>query len=94
MALGIGIALLGAWLGSLPPLFFVHRPLHEFPTGILAGLLVRFVATLGVALGIWALDIVAGAAFLIWVGMGQIVILAVDTIGMIRLARSLSGGAS
>ena len=91
MLLGIGIALIGGWLGSLPPFFFLNRSAREFPTGILGGLFVRFVSTLGIALGIWALDVVPRAPLLIWVGIGQVVILAVDTIGTVRLARSVTG---
>jgi hypothetical protein len=91
MLVGLGIALVGAWVGSLPPFFFLHRSVREFPAGILAGLLVRFVGTMGMALGFWTLDIVPHVPLLIWVGVGQIVILAVDTIGMVRLARDFAG---
>lgn len=91
MALGIGIALVGGWVGSAPPCFFIRRPVREFPSGILAGLFIRFVGTLGIALGVWALDVVPHAPLLIWVGLGQMVILAVDTIGIVRLARDVAG---
>ena len=91
MGLGIGIALLGAWLGSLVPFFFLHRPLREFPLGILAGLGVRFAATLGLAVGVNALHAVPEQPLLIWVGIGQVVILAADMIGLLRVARQVAG---
>lgn len=92
MALGIAVALLGGWAGSVPPLALLRRSAREFAAGTLGGLLVRFVGTLGIALGVWALDVVPHVPLLIWVAIAQFVILTVDTIGLIRLGRQVTRG--
>lgn len=92
MMLGLSVAVLGAWLGSAVPFYFVRRPLEQFSAGLLAGLGVRFGFTLGLALAVRSLEIVPAEPLLLWVGIGQVVILGVDVFGLVRLSHRVAGG--
>ncbi len=87
MLLGIGIALVGAWAGSLATCLYFAKPPAQHPIGILAGLVVRFVVTIGLTVAAWAADAFDNNPLLIWVGLAQLVILGVDVTGMAGFLR-------
>ncbi|MEW6250191.1 MAG: hypothetical protein AB1716_06060 [Planctomycetota bacterium] len=89
---GISIALVGSWAGSLPTALYLVRPPRQHPTGILAGLAVRFVVTIGLALGAWLTGIWPERPLLIWVGIAQFVLLAVDVLGLTALLKRAAKG--
>lgn len=90
MFIGIGVALLGAWIGSLMPVLFISTNPRVFLNGILLGLLARFGVTLALALVFRALGIAPAKPLLLWAGIGQVVILATDTVALLRLVRRLT----
>lgn len=82
MIAALAICVIGGWCGLLSTLSYVNKLPQEFPNGVMLGLSVRFAVTLGLAVA----AILAGkfhtTPLLIWVGTGQLVILAVDVIGL------------
>jgi hypothetical protein len=82
MLAGIGISLIGAWAGAAPTIAFLRRPPREHSTGILAGLGVRFAVTLGLAVALVVTGAFSNVPLLLWVGVAQLVILAVDVLGL------------
>jgi len=87
MFVGIGISLIGAWVGVTPTIAYLGKPAREHPTGILAGLGVRFAVTLGLALAAALTDMFARLPLLWWVGISQFVILGVDVFGLVGLLK-------
>jgi len=90
MFIGIGAALLGAWIGSLIPVLFISTDPRVFLNGILLGLAARFGISLGAALLLRALDVAPASPLLLWVGIGQVALLATDTVTLLRLVRNLT----
>jgi hypothetical protein len=90
MLVGIAVALVGAWIGSLIPILFIRPDPRVFLNGLLIGLGARFVITLALALLLRAMGVGPAKPLLLWVGIGQVVILATDTVGLLRLVRRLS----
>ena len=87
MLLGVTVALLGAWAGSLPTVLYLRKAPQEHPTGILAGLGVRFGVTMALALAVWLSDAVTPRPLILWIGIAQFVILGVDVTGLIALLK-------
>ena len=87
MFVALAICVLGGWCGLLPTLLYLDRPPREIPNGVMLGLAVRFVVTLGLALAATLTRAFATAPLLIWVGTAQLVILMVDVIGLVRLLK-------
>jgi len=87
MLVGIGIALVGGWAGSLPTVAYLPRQPREHANGILIGLAARFGVTLGLAVGAWLTGVFPKAPLLLWVGIGQLAILAVDVPGLVVLLK-------
>ena len=87
MLVGIGISLLGGWAGSLPTVAYLPRKPREHANGILLGLAARFAVTLGLAVAAWLTGVFPKAPLLLWVGIGQLVILAVDVPGLVALLK-------
>jgi CHASE2 domain-containing sensor protein len=83
MLAGIGIALVGGWAGSLPTVAYLPRKPREHAIGILIGLATRFGVTLGLAVAAWLTGVFPKTPLLLWVGIGQLVILAVDVPGLV-----------
>jgi hypothetical protein len=90
MLIGIGAALVGAWAGSLMPVLFISRDPRVFFNGILLNLGVRFFGTIALALLLRAMGVGPVKPFLLWVGIGQVVLLASDMIMLLRLVRELT----
>jgi hypothetical protein len=92
LVIGMGVALVGAWLGSLMPALFISPDPRVFLNGLLLGLGVRFAVTLALALLLRALDVAPEKPLLLWVGLGQVVLLGSDSVAQVRLARRLTWG--
>lgn len=90
MLVGIGVALAGAWAGSLMPILFISPNPRVFLNGILLNLGVRFGGTIALALLLRAMGVGPDKPFLLWVGIGQVVLLATDTVMLLRLVRQLT----
>lgn len=94
MLAGLGVAVLGSWFGSIPLVLTMNIGPAAFASGVLAGLGLRFAATIALAAAVHLAGIVANEPFLLWVGMMQLLILAVDVTAQIRLSRQVLGGAA
>lgn len=89
MLFGIGVALIGGWAGLSVPVALLRHPPQAFAWGAIGGLGARFLVTLTLALVLRQSGTLAIKPFLIWVGLAQFVILAVDMLGLVRLVRTL-----
>jgi hypothetical protein len=87
MLAGIGVALVGAWAGSAPTLAYLSKPVREHAIGILLGICVRFMVTIGLAIGVWLGGAFAERPLLVWVGLAHFVILLVDVWGLAALLK-------
>jgi hypothetical protein len=87
MLAAIAVCLVGGWVGTLPTVAFLNRPPCEHPTGVLAGLAARFGVTLGLAIAAVLTKAFANVPFLLWVGIGHLVILGVDVFSLTGLLR-------
>lgn len=84
---GLGIALLGSLAGSAPTLAYLRKPPREHAIGILLGLGVRFAVTIALTVAVWLMDLVPETALVLWVGLGQFGLLAVDVWSLTGLLR-------
>ena len=87
MLVGIGISLVGGWAGVVPTIAYLSKPPREHPTGILLGLGVRFGVTMVLMLAVWLSDVLPEAPLLLWIGVAQLVILAIDVYGLTNLLK-------
>jgi hypothetical protein len=87
MLVGLAICLVGGWVGALPTVAYLSHPPREHPTGILAGLAVRFGVTLGLTIAAVLTRAFSDVPLLLWVGVGQLVILGVDVFSLTGLLR-------
>ena len=87
MLAGIGVALLGGWAGSAPTVAYLAKPAQQHPIGILIGLGVRFGVTIGLTLVVWLSGAFPRTPLLLWVGIAQLVVLAVDVVGLVGLLK-------
>ena len=87
MLAAIAIALVGAWAGTAPAVWILNRPPQQHAAGLLTGLAVRFGVTIGLTLALWLTDAFAARPLLLWVGIAQFVILAVDVAGLSSILR-------
>ncbi len=87
MGLGIGLALLATLAGLVPPVLATRSGPRERTTAALAGMGLRFalmLALLGAAL---LAGVQPRAVLAIWAALGYLVLLAVDTAGLVWLLR-------
>jgi len=91
VVLAWGVSLAGSWLASLAPALGMRQSPTVLASTILAGLGVRFVATIALALLARASQLVPGDALMISVGVTQFALLAIDVWALIRLARRHEG---
>ena len=89
MLAGISIALVGGWAGVIAPVAVLGRSPATLAFAVLGGLGVRFFVTLAAALVIRKLGRVPVTPLMLWVGLAQFVILAVDMIGLVRIVRKI-----
>ncbi len=86
LAAGV-VVLAGGWAGLIPPLVALRRgPRHQL-NGLLGGLGVRFAVTLGLTAAAALSGIFALKPLVLWVAIGQFVVLAVDTVGLVGVQR-------
>jgi len=91
---GVGIALMAALLGLVPTVVALRRGPHQRAGGLLVGMLLRFLLTLGLLLlALWSGSL-HKIALALWVVMGYLALLGADTVGVVwlsgRAARSAS----
>ncbi len=85
MAVGIAVALVGAWAGSLPTVLYLRKDPREHVSGILIGLVVRFGATMALALAVLLGSGLAQTPLLLWVAIAHLGLLLTDVLGLIGL---------
>lgn len=94
VSLAMLAAVLVAWIGAIsalaPIAWTIRGGARALWFGALAGLGVRFGVTLVLALVLRGAGVVQGDALLIGVGAAQLLLLIADTVGLVRLAASLS----
>jgi hypothetical protein len=88
MLAAIGISLVGAWAGLIPTLAYLRKPPQEHPIGILGGLVVRFVVTVGAALALYLVGVLPERPLLLWVGLSQFILLGVDVFHLVGLLKA------
>lgn len=86
---GVGVALVGGWFGIAVPVMCLHQPPRVLAWATLGGLGARFFVTLALALAASKLSSLPVKPLLLWVGLAQFVVLAVDMFGLIRIVRTL-----
>jgi hypothetical protein len=86
---GIAVALAGGWAGVLAPVAVLGGSAATLAYATLAGLGVRFFVTVTAALVIRKLGSLPVTPLMLWVGLAQLVILAVDMIGLVRIVRKI-----
>lgn len=79
------IALSAGWLGTALTLFVVLRDRRQGYAAIVLGLFARFVFTLGPAVALLAAGFGPKAPFLLSVAAAKLVVLGVDTLGLVRV---------
>lgn len=93
-SLAMLVGILIAWTGSLAALIPAAQTYSRGPRvfcfGVLAGLGVRFGLTLALALVLRSLEWVPATPMLVWVGALQLLLLATDTLALVRLAGGYS----
>ena len=94
MLAGIAIALVGGWAGSAVTIGYLTKPPQQHSNGILLGLSVRFAVTVGLTLASWLSEMFPSIPLLLWIGMAQLVVLAVDVPGLVGLLKRAAREAS
>jgi len=84
---GVGIALLAALAGLVPSIAALRRPPPERLTGMLMGMAIRFVLTIGLLLAALFSGLHAKAALVLWAGIGYVVLVGTDTAGIVWLTK-------
>ncbi len=88
MIAGVMAALIGSAASLWLPFGFGSGTVSAFAMASLASLGVRFLATLAVGFVVIRAGLAAGDAFWLWLAAAQLLLLAVDTAGLIRLVRA------
>jgi hypothetical protein len=87
MTLALAIALLGSLLGSLATMKFPVQHPADGVSAVMLGLGVRFGVSLVPTAGLVLAEAVPGSVLVLWVGLGKLVLLLVDTLGLLRAMR-------
>lgn len=87
LLIGVGAALLGSWAGSIAPLAMVGAAPQQFVAAYFLGLGTRFALTLLAALTLPAVVDAPRTPLLLWAGIGQVLLLAIDTVYLGLLVR-------
>lgn len=85
---GLGVALAGALAGSAVACWGLYRPAREMVSALMAGLVLRLLATLGAALPLLLSETLPRVPLAISIGLGHMVFLVVDLAGLTALARA------
>lgn len=87
MLAGIAVALVGAWIGTAPMVYALAFPPQQQITGLMGGLGLRFGATIALGAVVWLSAGLAQKPLLLWIGMTQMVLIAIDVAGMVPLLK-------
>jgi hypothetical protein len=87
---GLGIALLSALIGLVPPVLALRAGPAQQVRGMLTGALLRFLIMLALLLGSLLGDLAHRLALALWAAIGYILLLAVDTAGVIWLTKRVA----
>lgn len=87
LLLGTFAAVIGSLLAALPPAVCFAAAPQAFAMAALAGLIVRFLATMTFAFGLFLLHLIPGDGLLVWAAIAQLVLLAGDVSFLIWLAK-------
>ena len=87
MFVGVGVALVSALAGLIPPLLMLRHGPRERLSGMLTGMLIRFVLTLSLLLAGLLSGRLAQVPLAVWVVAGYLALLAVDTAGLAWVMR-------
>jgi hypothetical protein len=90
MGVGVGIALLAALAGLVPPLLALRHGPRERLNGLLAGMAIRFILLLALLLATVLSGLLDKVPLALWAAIGYIILLAVDTAGVARLTRRVA----
>lgn len=88
MAVGLVIALVAALAGLAPPIIWAAGSPRAQVTGVLIGMGLRFVLTLGLTLAALLSRMLPPVGLAVWVVIAYLVLMTIDTIGLVRLTRS------
>jgi hypothetical protein len=91
MIAGICVALLGGWIGLIPSLIVLRRDPRQQANGILGGLGLRFAATLALTAAVYFTGVFEPRPLVLWVAISQLIVLAVDTVGLVGLFKKAAG---
>lgn len=94
MLWGLGIALLSALLGLVPPVLALRVGPQQRLNGTLAGATIRFVVMLALLLGSLLSGASARVPLAVWAVIGYILLLAVDTVGVVWLTKRATRASS
>ena len=89
MAAGCGIALAGGWIGIVPVLL-VKGSGQQVLNAMTASAALRLAVTLMLSLAAALSELFDRRALLTWVGVSYVVLLVVETIFVVRMARAPS----
>jgi hypothetical protein len=87
MVLGMSIALLAALAGLIPPIMSVARGPRAQVSGTLMGMALRFVVTLALLLAGVLSGLPGRVPLAIWVVIGYLLLVMIDTAGLVWLNR-------
>ena len=87
LCLGAGIALVAALAGLVPPALTLRLEARQRLQGLLAGMALRFVLACGLLLAALLSRVAPPVTLALATGVGYIVLLAVDTVGVAWLMR-------
>ncbi|HUU97123.1 MAG TPA: hypothetical protein VM487_15400 [Phycisphaerae bacterium] len=87
MLLGGAIALLSALAGLIPPILSLQSRPRDFHNAMLMGMAVRFALTIALTVAAVFSGLLARRPLIVWIVIGYLVLLAVDTAGVVWLAK-------
>jgi hypothetical protein len=87
MVFGGAIALLSALVGLVPAVLTLRSDPRDFHNAALMGMGLRFVLTIGLTVAAVLSGLLARRPLIVWIVIGYLVLLAVDTAGMVWLAK-------
>jgi hypothetical protein len=91
LLVGVAIALVGGWIATYPVVASLRRPGSERVNAILLSTALRFAITLALAAAAALSGFFDPKPLIVWVAIAQLVVLAVDTIGLVRLFKQVEG---
>jgi len=93
MFTGLSIALAAALAGGIPVVQSLQRPGRERLNAIMVGMALRFVLALGLTVAGVFSGLLAARPLVVWVAIGYVALLGVETWVLVGLTRDHDGGA-